>query len=141
MPVVDASLVIDWIVAGTDPTLPTMIVRDRLAGEGTDLLAPRPLLLEVASGLLRGVRRRLWTGAEADEGLGVLQKLPVRLVDDFRYLDRAWELARRYDNHPIYDMIYVAVAERAATQLITADQVLSQRLAHLGWVIAANAVH
>lgn len=71
----------------------------------------------------------------------MLQKLPVRLVDDFRYLDGAWELARRYDNHPIYDMIYVAVAERAATQLITADQVLSQRLAHLGWVVAADAVH
>ena len=47
---------------------------------------------------------------------------------------RAFELARRYDNWPVYDMVYVALAERLGTELITADQRLRTRLAHLGWV-------
>jgi predicted nucleic acid-binding protein len=64
--------------------------------------------------------------------------LPVRLADDHRDLGRAWELTRRHDNHPIYDMIYVALAERAATQLITADEALRARLAHLAWVVSPD---
>jgi len=44
----------------------------------------------------------------------------VRIVDDERDLGRAWDLARRYDDHPIYDMVYVAVAERRGAVLVTA---------------------
>jgi predicted nucleic acid-binding protein len=33
-------------------------------------------------------------------------------------------------------MVYVALAERLGTELITADQRLCTRLAHLGWVRA-----
>ncbi len=64
--------------------------------------------------------------------------LPVRLADEHRDLDRAWELARRYDNHPIYDMIYVALAERTATELITADEALRTRL-DLAWIVSPDA--
>ena len=135
MPVVDASVVVDWLVPGIDPELPTIQVRRRLKEEGAVLLAPRLLLVEAASALMRGLRRRRWSGVEADRAFRALRRLPLHLVDDARYLDRAWELARRYDNHPVYDMVYVAVAERASTELITADEVLQQRLAHLPWVM------
>jgi predicted nucleic acid-binding protein len=60
--------------------------------------------------------------------------LPVSLVDEPRDLDRAWDLARRYDNHPIYDPLYVALAERRRTQLVTADVSLRQRLVALDWL-------
>ena len=63
-----------------------------------------------------------------------LVRLPVRLVSDRRHLDRAWELSRRYDNHPVYDMLYAATAEAARTVLITMDEGLLQRLARHGWV-------
>jgi hypothetical protein len=33
-------------------------------------------------------------------------------------------------------MIYVALAERTRTELITADEALRRRLAHLTWVVA-----
>lgn len=65
----------------------------------------------------------------------LLLRLPVRVVDDQRDLVRGWELARRYDNHPIYDMIYVALAERNRLELIIADGSLRQRLAHLSWIV------
>ncbi|HEX9514629.1 MAG TPA: type II toxin-antitoxin system VapC family toxin, partial [Streptosporangiaceae bacterium] len=48
--------------------------------------------------------------------------------------ERAFELARRYDNWPVYDMAYVALAERLGTELYSADDRLCARLAHLPWV-------
>jgi predicted nucleic acid-binding protein len=35
----------------------------------------------------------------------------------------------------MYDMIYVALAERSDSELITADEALRRRLAHLGWIV------
>ena len=45
------------------------------------------------------------------------------------------ELAHRYDNHPIDDMIYVALAERTPTELVTADEALRRRLTHVDWIV------
>lgn len=66
----------------------------------------------------------------------LLDRLPIVLVDVPLDRDRVWELARRYDNWPIYDMIYVALAEQLGEELVTADDRLRRRLAHLGWVVA-----
>ena len=140
MPVVDASVVVDWVAPDVDASSAAMATLRCLAKERADLLAPRLLFEEVANALLTGVRRRRWTGRAADASFGVLRRLPVQLVDDERDLDRAWELARRYDDHPLYDMLYVAVAERAATTLITADTSLRSRLALLPWVVAPGPV-
>jgi predicted nucleic acid-binding protein len=131
MPVVDASVVVDWVAPDTDPELPVLAVLERFAAEDAELLAPRLMIEEVSNALLTGVRRRRWTGAAADTAHGLLRQLPVRLIDEPRDLDRAWDLARRYDNHPIYDLIYVALAERRRTQLVTADLGLRRRLVGL----------
>jgi predicted nucleic acid-binding protein len=110
----------------------------RLAADGADLLAPRLLLEEVTNALLTGVRRRRWTGANADTSFVLVQQLPVKLVDTPGDLDRAYELARRHDDHSIYDMLYVAVSERLKTQLITADADLRSRLVSISWVIGPD---
>ena len=64
--------------------------------------------------------------------------MPVKLADTPPDLDRAYELARRYDDHPIYDMLYVALSQRLKTQLITADADLRSRLASMSWVIGPD---
>lgn len=135
MPVVDASVVVDWVAPGADPASTAMGMLSRLVQQGEELVAPRLLLEEVSNALLTGVRRRRWNGAEADRAQISLRRLPVRLTDDPRDLNRAWDLSRRYDNHPIYDMLYVAVAERSRGLLITADPQLRCLLSGLGWVI------
>jgi len=66
-----------------------------------------------------------------------LRRLPVRLVDACGDLDRAWELSRRYDHHPVYDMGYVALAECLGRRLVTADGHLQRRLAMLAFVVSA----
>ena len=126
MPVVDASVVIDWVAPGVSATAPAVKFFDRLARASLEIAGPRLLLEEVSNALLSGVRRRRWSGAAADASHVLLLSLPVRLAADHRDLDRAWELARRYDNHPIYDMIYVALAER------TVEWHIEQMLGKLG---------
>lgn len=136
MAVVDASVVVDWVAPGVDPELPAVALLERLAAEDAELLAPRLLLEEVSNALLTGIRRGRWNGRAADVSEAVLRRLPVRLVDEPRDLERAWDLARRYDDHPIYDMVYVALAERRRTQLVTADAALRKLLAGFDWVVA-----
>lgn len=136
MPVVDASVVVDWVAPSTGPEHPAVDALARLAESDAELLAPRLLIAEVSNALLSGVRRRRWSGAAADVAHEMLRELPVRLVDEQRDLNRAWDLARRYDNHPIYDLIYVALAERRRTELITADAKLRAALVGVDWLIA-----
>jgi predicted nucleic acid-binding protein len=135
MPVVDASIVVDWVAPRADPGSPAVRLLDRLSRSGAALVAPRLLMEEVANALLTGVRRGRWSGADADESFTLLRSMPVALVDTINDVDRAWELSRRYDEHPIYDMIYVAVAERTRNQLIMADAQLRQKLARLSFVV------
>jgi predicted nucleic acid-binding protein len=136
--VVDASVVVDWVAPGADPDSAAMAVLDRLVRSDEDLTAPRVLLEEVSNALLTGIRRGRWSGSAADAAFRRLRELPVRVVDDRRDLRRAWDLSRRYDNHPIYDLLYVALAERARTKLVTADEQLRHLLVDLTWVVGVG---
>jgi predicted nucleic acid-binding protein len=136
VPVVDASVVVDWVAPDVDPGLPAGALLARLADADTELLAPRRLMEEVSNALLTGIRRGRWSGRSADGARDLLREMPIRLADETSDLDRAWDLARRYDAHPIYDMVWVALAERRRTELITADAALRQLLRGLDWVLA-----
>jgi predicted nucleic acid-binding protein len=135
VPVVDASVVVDWVAPDVDPATPAGVLLGRLAADQEELIAPRLLLEEVSNALLTGIRRGRWTGALADRAQDLLRRLPIRLVDEPRDLERAWDLARRYDAHPFYDMLYVALAERRETQLITADKALRDLLPGFEWIV------
>ncbi len=115
VPVVDASVVVDWVAPDVDPQGPSMRALARLAKAELQLFAPRLLMEEVANALLTGVRRGRWDGESADRAFLELRELPVDLVDTPADLDQAWDLSRRYDEHPIYDLMYVALARRLGT--------------------------
>ena len=134
MPVVDASVVVDWVSPARTEASPAVLRLKQLRAQRADLVAPQLLRLEVGNVLLTGVRRRGWSGTAADRSFAALTSLPIRLVAEDRDIDRAWDLARRYDNHAIYDMLYVALAERMRTVLITSDRALRDRL-RLPWVV------
>jgi predicted nucleic acid-binding protein len=131
-------VVVDWVAPGVDPELPAVRLLERLAADDAELVAPRLLLEEVSNALLTGIRRGRWSGAAADASHALLGRLPVRLIDESRDIERAWDLARRYDDHPIYDMVYVAVAERRRIQLVTADSALREVLVSFDWVVAPD---
>jgi len=132
VPVVDASVVVDLIAPDVGPDSPARALFASWARADAELLAPGLLWLETTNALLTGIRRGRWSGADADGAATLLRRLPVRRVaEDHAH---AFELARRYENWPVCDMVYVAVAERAGTEFVTADAKLRARLAHLGWV-------
>ena len=134
MPVVDASVVVDLVAPDVGGDAPARVLFGTWAADGTEPAAPGLLWLETSNALLTGIRRGRWSGADADVAQARLERIPLRRSDIASDLARAFELARRYDNWPVYDMVYVALAERLGTELITADQRLRDRLAHLGWV-------
>jgi predicted nucleic acid-binding protein len=136
MPVIDASVVVDWIAPAADPDSTAMRVLSRLSERSVDVLAPRLMPQEVANALLTGVRRGRWSGADADASFTILRRLPMSLLDDAVDIDRAWELSRRYDQHPVYDMIYVALAERLGAPLVTADDRLLRAVGSFDFVIS-----
>lgn len=138
MAIVDASVVVDFVAPDADDTEAAALLFDHWAQTGEGLHAPAMLPLEVMNALLTGLRRGRWDGQAADAASHFLASLPISLHGDLANQHRAWELARRYDNHPIYDMVYVALAERLGEPLVTADDKLRHRLAHHGLVIGPD---
>jgi hypothetical protein len=64
----------------------------------------------------------------------------VQLADEPRDLDRAWDLSRRYDAHPIHDMVYLALAERRRTHLITRRCRPPAAPRDVDWIVAPEVV-
>lgn len=133
-------MIVEIIVPGIPIDESAARTLGQLAADGARFVSPGLLPLEVRNVLLTGIRRGRWDGVLADQAEANLADLPVEIIDDARDGARAWELARRYDNHPVYDMVYVALAERLAARLLTQDQRLLRRLAGLDWVVSPSQV-
>lgn len=134
MPVVDASVVIDLVAPDVGGDSAVRRLFGAWAAGNAELHAPGLLWIEAADALIEGIRRGRWDGAAADAAAAQLAGLPVLRSDTPADADRAFELARRYDNWPARDMLYVALAGRLGTELVTANDRLIARLGHLGWV-------
>lgn len=134
MPVVDASAVVDVLDPEVPDDAPARLLIDKLIASGSELVAPSLLWLEASNVLLTGIRRGRWDGAAADAAFELLARLPIRSADIPADGERAFELARRYDNWPVHDMVYVALADRLRTEFYPADDRLRARLSHLTWV-------
>lgn len=111
--VVDASVALKWVLAESGGE-----AADALLDE--ELIAPSLWLIEAANALWRRARRHEITHEEARERLRELFNAPVTttLIEDD--LLAATELATSLD-HPVYDCLYLALAVREETYVITAD--------------------
>ena len=138
--VLDSSVLVSVLAPDRSEEEPAVTALEKLIGRGTAFVGPRLLLHESRNALLNGIRRRRWDGADADRAARKLARFPIAIADDERDVNRAWELARRYDNHPIYDMVYIALAERLGARLLTQDERLLRRVADLDWVISPGEV-
>ena len=115
--VVDASIVAKWVMDedGSDRAL-------ALRTE-TGLIAPSLIVSEVGNALWKAVRRREVTNADALAALGVAFGPFDALVANEELGVRALELAIALA-HPVYDCMYLALAERERAPLISADRAL-----------------
>lgn len=112
--VIDTSVAIKWIIdeEGSDKA-------DFL--RGSDMVAPALLRIEAANVLRTIAARKALSDAHALELFFFLQTAPVTIVDANEILERrALELALEL-RHPVYDCVYLALAEQLDRKLITAD--------------------
>jgi predicted nucleic acid-binding protein len=121
--VVDASVAVKWVIPEVLST-----EADALRDRAEHLLAPELLLPEAANALWKKLTRGELRAAEAAQALELLMGSGLDLRPSAPLLGRALDLARRL-RHPVYDCVYLALAEREGATLVTADQRLLARLA------------
>ena len=112
--VVDASVALKWVVEeeGSEAAL---------ALKGRDLAAPSLLRVEAANALRTLAAREAIAPAAALDLLSLLQEAPMDLVEPDDALERRALAIALELGHPVYDCVYLALAERMGRRLVTAD--------------------
>jgi predicted nucleic acid-binding protein len=127
MLVLDASVAVKWFVEepGTAAAL-ALLTHDE------SLIAPDLVIAEVANvawkHLMRGDLRR----QQIAHVPGALPRMFAELWPTRWLASRAFEIAAEL-RHPVYDCLYLALAEREGATLVTADRRLIGRLAGSRW--------
>ena len=114
--VVDASVALKWFLQESDsPSANALIDRD------VRLIAPRFLHAEVANGLWKAGLRQQISRVEAHGFLGNIERLITAWHPDYDLVAEALDFALRL-RHPIYDCLYLVLAQRRGTCCVTADK-------------------
>ncbi|HKS76338.1 MAG TPA: type II toxin-antitoxin system VapC family toxin [Terriglobales bacterium] len=126
--VIDASVAAKWVLP-----------KENLAGEAADLLAvygkgeiafavPDLFWAETANILWKAARLGRQTRAQTEAGLQELLSLALPTTSSADLVSVAFRLAIAYDR-TIYDSLYLALAVKLSTRLITADEKLARSVA------------
>lgn len=120
--VIDASVAMKWVI-------PEVLSdkADRLRAGDDEILAPDLLLVEVANALWKKAMSREISPPEADRAFELVSESGIDLRPTVPLLTRAMEIARRLD-HPVYDCVYLALADREQASFVTADRRLLRRV-------------
>ncbi|HHQ40981.1 MAG TPA: PIN domain-containing protein [Chromatiales bacterium] len=113
--VVDASVAVKWFVEE-----PGSEAARAVLARGEPLLAPDLIVPEVANTAWKKAARGEITRAHGER---IVQALPLmldRIVPAAELVGRAYGLAVRH-GHPVYDALYLALAEQADARLVTDD--------------------
>ncbi len=113
--VIDASVAVKWVLRETGSEAADALLDDH------DLIAPVIWLAESGNALWRRQRIGEITADEADARLSALRNAPVTSQPIEPILQRALKLAIEL-GHPIYDCLYLALALRHQTHVVTADR-------------------
>jgi predicted nucleic acid-binding protein len=111
--VVDASVALKWVLSevGSDAAIALQ--------SSSNLIAPDIWLAEAANTLWRYVLRKEFQYSEAEARLMKLRNAPVTTVEND--VQAALKIASQL-SHPIYDCLYLALAVRQDTYVVTADR-------------------
>ena len=114
--VVDASVAFKWFALedGTDRAL-------ALLEGGEPIVAPDLILAEVCNAAWKSLRQGELTPAQYDAILDDIARPFSRLVPLDLLIRPAAALTRQLD-HPVYDCLYLALADSERLPVITADQ-------------------
>ena len=114
--VIDASVATKWFFneAGEDAAL-------EILRSGALLLAPDLIVPEVCNAAWRKVLQNRGSAEQAREAAIALPGMFRELIAGSALAPRALEIAMEL-KHPVYDCLYIALAEVAHAELVTADE-------------------
>ncbi len=116
--VVDASIAVKWLVTEHDSNLAIRFAASH------DLIAPLFMRIEVANILWKYVRRNIFDATAASKMLDDLDFWLQSHGSNLNLSALALQIACAY-NHPVYDCIYLALANETGASFITADRKLA----------------
>lgn len=112
--VVDASVALKWLVSEAQSDL-AVALRPK-----AELIAPDLLLVECGNALWKKTRRGEIDAEDADLAIRLLAHVDVEFRPMRSLMERALEIARRLD-HPVYDCVYLALAQVEGCAFVSAD--------------------
>ncbi|PJE33694.1 tRNA(fMet)-specific endonuclease VapC [Pseudooceanicola marinus] len=113
--VVDTSVAIKWIIDEEGSDKAELL-------QGADMVTPALFRIEAGNVLRTLAAKQILANDRAIDLFLFLQTAPVTIIDADEILERrALDLALALE-HPIYDCVYLALAERIDRRLITADR-------------------
>ena len=125
--VVDASVACKWFF---DEELSSEA--QALAATRYVLLAPDLIIAECANVAWRRVRDGQISREQAEASLKALPAWFEHLTPAAQLHEAAFSIAHAL-NHPVYDCLYIALAARDDTPLVTADAALVRRVRNTPW--------
>ena len=132
--VVDASVVVKLFVDEPGSAEAVQLVSD-----GHELAAPELLLLEVANALHRKLRDQAILTDDLLPAIDRMQRSLLDLRPVSASVRRAVQLALVID-HPVYDCLYLALAEQLRAPLVTADRRFRDAATRAGYGDAVHAL-
>ena len=126
--IIDASVALKWFLTN-EPEADQALA---IIGSGTRLIAPEFLIAEVCNAAWKSARLGRITQTQANEIAISLPGFFDTLVHASTLAERAVVIAGQLD-HPVYDALYLALAEREQAMLVTADSRLRGKVRGTVW--------
>lgn len=134
---VDASLVAAWLLP-EELSEKALHLQQELRSAGELLIAPSLITAEVTSTLRKAIYRDRVPPEFGEEAYEAFKMFPIEVHDARLLVDSAWRWAKTVNAPHLYDMYYLALAEREGCTLWTADQrlvrLVGRNSAHPRWV-------
>lgn len=128
--VLDASVAVKWFLPEEVETLTpeALTLLHRCGKNEIQVTVPDLFWVEFGSVLWKAIRRGNYSKDSADAALAYLKGFEFPTVSSLELLDSAFEIATAFER-TVYDSLYVALAVRTKSHLITADERLANALA------------
>jgi len=126
--VVDASVALKWFLSEEPHASQALAV----VQSGATLIAPDFVIAEVCNAAWRSARLGRISQAQVNEIAAILPRFFDAFVSAAGLAPRAVAIARQID-HPVYDCLYLALAEAEQASVVTADMRLLEKVRAISW--------
>lgn len=124
--VIDASVAVKWLLRESYRSEAKRFVEANI-----HRIAPDLILIECTNAIRRKVLLKDINQEEGDIAFFLMKewfKELIRMIPSVELIERAYELSKELEKHPVPDCLYLALAERDKSILVTADERFFKRV-------------